>query len=371
MSFFAPVVGRRLLLPPSALTAEVASQTLHKRCFSTTVSLSKKSNRSRKTQKSPRHQALFIALKPELGARAARIAEQRALKKKQSALDPAEGEVVATFEEACAQLKTHAKKRLTQAVEAHIVTTVGSHETNAFRGRILYPRDPRKTQERILIFAEEGSDASDAVKALLKEELASAPKPKPESEESQTDSSRSKQPEYEPSLIVGGSSMIPDVANRKVSGFTKILCTSNMLPEVTRTFARSWGPKGLMPSVRRGTVVSSDESEAMLAAIAETRGAADWRSDKVGVVRAAIGRLNFDDTDIRKNFTTLLDAIVKKVPTLGTQQSTADGGTGATYVPRPPRELNEVKKVGTIVKSVHLSSSQGPGVKLDLRDALL
>lgn len=64
------------------------------------------------------------------------------------------------------------------AYELHIVTSVPPNQTNAFRGRISYPKDPRIKGETVLVFAEQGSEAADAaqlVASQLEARLVDAP----------------------------------------------------------------------------------------------------------------------------------------------------------------------------------------------------
>ncbi|GAC99590.1 hypothetical protein PHSY_007193 [Pseudozyma hubeiensis SY62] len=349
-----------LLVPGAAARALASTSSSGSRSFSTSIVTLKKSNRARgAARKSPRNQALFAALAPRLSSRqggiaaAAANASGKSGKKASNNLEPEEGETLLTLEQACEELQAHgAAKRPLNAFEVHIVTSVSSHQTNALRGRIAYPKDPRTKQERLLVFAEEGSDAAEAVKEIVQNEAASS-------------SSAS-----EPGIILGGSELISQVLNNRVAGFTKVLCTNTLLSEVSKGLARSLGPKGLMPNPRRGTVVPADDRKAILNAIRESKGAMDWRSDKVGVIRGAVGRLNFDKQDVKKNVTTLLDAIVQKVPTLGSQQAAQGAGQAKEYAPRGNRSPGELKKAAGIIKQVHLSSTQGPGIKLDLRDVL-
>ncbi|PWY97424.1 ribosomal protein L1 [Testicularia cyperi] len=436
--------GRRLLATTSRTaaaagstsTSSLATSTTALRCFSTTSPTSKKSNRARgATRKSPRNQAIFAALSPRLAAPVnAGKSKGKSGKRGASSLEPVEGETLLTLEQAVEELKAAdkgVKTRPMNAFEVHIVTSVSTHQTNALRGRIAFPRDPRTKQERLLIFAEEGSEAAEAVKDMIKAEgsnttttttssssssdsdsnknkaahtnntnaTAAEADPSPSTSTPKPDTSTSASPtpttaaaaaagagassgssgSHEPSIIVGGSELISQVLNNRVSGFTKVLCTSALLPEVSKGLARSLGPKGLMPNPRRGTVVPSDSKSAILNAIRQSRGATDWRSDKVGVIRGAVGRLHFDNLDVRKNVATLIDAIVAKVPTLGLQQSAASGagggqqtqgGSANEFVEREKRSPSELRRAAAIVRQVHISSTQGPAYKLDLRDVL-
>ena len=95
------------------------------------------------------------------------------------------------------------------------------------------------------------------------------------------------------------------------------------------------GPRGLMPNPKVGTV-TPNVSEAVRNAKA---GQVQYRTDKAGVVHATIGRASFAAADLRENFNTLLDAVVKAKP-------------AATK--------------GQYLKKIALSSTIGPGVRVDV-----
>ena len=95
------------------------------------------------------------------------------------------------------------------------------------------------------------------------------------------------------------------------------------------------GPRGLMPNPKVGTV-TPNVAEAVRNAKA---GQVQYRTDKAGVVHATIGRASFAATDLRENFNTLLDAVVKAKP-------------AATK--------------GQYLKKIALSSTMGPGVRVDV-----
>jgi large subunit ribosomal protein L1 len=145
------------------------------------------------------------------------------------------------------------------------------------RGRISLPRESRKKEEIVLVFAE-GDAAADARAAGA--------------------------------TFVGGDELIPKVCpsgytagllwrkihyltlrlsplpltNKVLSGEiapTKVISTPAMLPTIAPKLARFLGPKGLMPVAKRGTV-RDDVAEA----ISEARGLLDWKGDKQGHVRA-------------------------------------------------------------------------------------
>ena len=95
------------------------------------------------------------------------------------------------------------------------------------------------------------------------------------------------------------------------------------------------GPRGLMPNPKVGTV-TPNVAEAVRNAKA---GQVQYRTDKAGVVHATIGRASFAAADLRENFNTLLDAVVKAKP-------------AATK--------------GQYLKKIALSSTMGPGVRVDV-----
>jgi large subunit ribosomal protein L1 len=95
------------------------------------------------------------------------------------------------------------------------------------------------------------------------------------------------------------------------------------------------GPKGLMPNPKLGTV-PLDVAKAVNDA---KSGQVEFRVEKAGIIHAGIGKASFPEADIRANFDAFMDAIVRNKP------------TGAK---------------GKFVKKVSLTSTMGPGVKLDL-----
>ena len=94
------------------------------------------------------------------------------------------------------------------------------------------------------------------------------------------------------------------------------------------------GPKGLMPNPKLGTVTMN-----VAAAVEAAKGGqVEYRVEKAGIIHSGIGKASFPAEDLRANFDALVDAVVKAKP------------TGAK---------------GKYLKKVALSSSMGPGVKVD------
>ena len=94
------------------------------------------------------------------------------------------------------------------------------------------------------------------------------------------------------------------------------------------------GPKGLMPNPKTGTV-TLDVAKAVKDAKA---GKVEFRADKQGMIHCPIGKVQFEEADLVKNFATLADAVLRSKPSAAK---------------------------GTFVKSVYLSTTMGPGIKLD------
>lgn len=252
------------------------------------------------------------------------------------------------FEDAVKFFHAWEVARPLNAFELHIVTNVSSHQANALRGRLALPKDARTRSEQLLIFAEDGSDAREAVKKMQ--------------EESQV---------FKNSVTVGGQELVQDMVQGRGQAvglnFTKVLSTDTLLPQLSRTLARSLGPRGLMPSAKRGTVVRTGSE--MQDAIREAQGATDWRGDRNGVVRFAVGRINFTTEEVRANVAALLHTIVDKV------NSGLSQGSGQTGIARPAGRTGEMtaanlKRAAAIIKQVHLSSTQGPAVILSLLEIL-
>ena len=97
---------------------------------------------------------------------------------------------------------------------------------------------------------------------------------------------------------------------------------------------RVLGPKGLMPNPKTGTV-TMDVAKAVKDAKA---GKVEYRADKQGMIHCPVGKIEFSEEDLLKNYATLADAILRAKP---------------------------ASAKGTFVKSVYLSTTMGPGIKLD------
>lgn len=117
-----------------------------------------------------------------------------------------------------------------------------------------------------------------------------------------------------------------------------IIATPDAMPELGK-LGRVLGPKGLMPNPKSGTVTPDVEK-----AVKEVKaGKIEFRVDKTGIVHVSLGKLSFSADQLLDNAKSFIGTIVKLKP------STAKG---------------------TYVKSLYLSSTMGPGMKIDREIAL-
>jgi len=133
--------------------------------------------------------------------------------------------------------------------------------------------------------------------------------------------------------IVGAEDLMETIQGGTID-FDRVIATPDMMGVVGR-LGKVLGPKGLMPNPKLGTV-TMDVTKAVTDA---KSGQVEFRVEKAGIVHAGIGKASFPEADIRANFDAFMDAIVRNKP------------TGAK---------------GKFVKKVSLTSTMGPGVKLDL-----
>ena len=117
-------------------------------------------------------------------------------------------------------------------------------------------------------------------------------------------------------------------------GFDRCIATPDMMALVGR-LGKILGPRGLMPNPKLGTV-TMDVKGAVLAA---KSGQVEFRAEKAGIVHAGIGKASFDEDKLLENVRAFVDAIQKAKP------------TGAK---------------GTYVKKASVSSTMGPGIKIDV-----
>ncbi|MEM5582428.1 MULTISPECIES: 50S ribosomal protein L1 [Roseibium] len=133
--------------------------------------------------------------------------------------------------------------------------------------------------------------------------------------------------------IVGAEELVQEVQGGKID-FDRCIATPDMMPLVGR-LGKVLGPRGLMPNPKVGTVTPD-----VTAAVNDAKGGAvQFRVEKAGIVHAGVGKVSFSEEAIAENVKALLDAVQKAKPS----------GSKGSYL-----------------KRIAVSSTMGPGVKIDL-----
>ncbi len=114
--------------------------------------------------------------------------------------------------------------------------------------------------------------------------------------------------------------------------FDVAVATPSMMPKLA-VAAKVLGPKGLMPNPKTGTV--GPDVKKLITDL--KKGKASFKNDDAGIIHQSIGKVSFDEQKLKENFNELIDALKKAKPT---------------------------SAKGTYIKSAHLTSSMGPGIKV-------
>src|ERR1700691_4886393 len=137
--------------------------------------------------------------------------------------------------------------------------------------------------------------------------------------------------------FLGGDDLIKRIQEENWLDFDRVIATPDIMGSVGR-IGKILGPRGLMPNPRVGTVTFD-----VAKAVAEVKaGKVDYRVDKAGVVHARIGKISFGEAKLSENAHALIDAIVRAKP---------------------------ASAKGNYVRSLALSSTMGPGVRVDTGQA--
>ena len=137
--------------------------------------------------------------------------------------------------------------------------------------------------------------------------------------------------------VVGGEDLAEKVQAGEID-FDRVIATPDMMAVVGR-LGRVLGPKGLMPNPKLGTV-TQDVTEAVKAA---KGGEVQFRCEKAGIIHAGVGKASFEEKALVENVRAFVGAIQKAKP------------SGAK---------------GTYITKAAISSTMGPGIKLDVQNAL-
>ncbi len=132
---------------------------------------------------------------------------------------------------------------------------------------------------------------------------------------------------------VGGDELAKKITDEGWFDFDRVIATPDMMGVVGR-LGRVLGPRGLMPNPKLGTV-TPNVGEAVRD---QKAGKVEYRVDKAGIVHCGIGKVSFDSEQLWENASALLDVILKAKP---------------------------ASTKGTYVQKIAVSSTMGPGIKVD------
>ena len=133
--------------------------------------------------------------------------------------------------------------------------------------------------------------------------------------------------------IVGAEDLVATVQGGQID-FDRCIATPDMMPLVGR-LGKVLGPRGLMPNPKVGTVTM----DVTAAVKASKGGAVEFRVEKAGIIQGSVGKASFGEDQLAQNIRAFVDAVAKAKP----------AGSKGTYL-----------------KRAAISSTMGPGVKLDL-----
>jgi len=133
--------------------------------------------------------------------------------------------------------------------------------------------------------------------------------------------------------FVGAEDLVKKITEENWMDFDSAIATPDMMGQVGK-LGRVLGPRGLMPNPKTGTV-TMDVTKAIREAKA---GKVEYRVEKAGIIHAPVGKVSFDAAKLAENVHTILEAIVRAKP---------------------------ASSKGTYLRSITLSSTMGPGVRID------
>ena len=133
--------------------------------------------------------------------------------------------------------------------------------------------------------------------------------------------------------FVGEQDLIDKMSNENWFDFDVIVATPEMMPALGK-IGKILGPKGLMPNPKTGTVTTN------VAGVVEDikKGMIEYRADSYGIIHCPVGKVSFDEAKLAENIKYIVNTIIKAKPT-------------------------SVK--GNYVNSIVISSTMGPGIKLN------
>jgi len=137
--------------------------------------------------------------------------------------------------------------------------------------------------------------------------------------------------------FVGGDDMVQKIQGGWLD-FDRVIASPDMMGKLGR-IGRVLGPRGLMPNPKLGTV-TPDVAKAVKE---QKAGKVEYRTDKNGIIHVLIGKKSFDSSKLRENLKSIVGAIMKAKP---------------------------ASAKGTYLKSLTISTTMGPGIKIDTNEVI-
>ncbi len=138
--------------------------------------------------------------------------------------------------------------------------------------------------------------------------------------------------------FVGGENLINKILKEEWIDYDVVIATPEVMPKVAK-LGRILGPRGLMPNPKTGTVTKNLEQ-----AIKDAKkGRVEFKVDKAGNIHMPVGKVSFEKEKLTENIYSAIDAVVRA---------------------RPPGAK------GQYVKSITLSTTMGPGIKIDVGETM-
>jgi len=138
---------------------------------------------------------------------------------------------------------------------------------------------------------------------------------------------------------VGGDELIKKIEDGWLD-FDVSIATPDMMGKIGK-LGKILGRRGLMPNPKSGTVVAADNLSAAITEV--SKGRVEFRLDRTAIIHVPIGKVGFDEDKLLQNLTALIEAVIKAKP---------------------------IGAKGQYIKSASLSTTMGPGIKLDLKSIL-
>ena len=137
---------------------------------------------------------------------------------------------------------------------------------------------------------------------------------------------------------VGADDLVQRIQAENWLDFDKAVATPDLMPKVSR-LGKVLGPRGLMPNPKVGTVVAADR---IADTVRELRaGKIEFRVEKAGIIHTAVGKASMTEQQLSENISTLMQTLLRMKPS---------------------------SAKGTYIRGVAISSTMGPGIRLDVND---